>query len=65
MNEKILEAKKAVVDEVNQTLVGSKCAVVVSYQGLKVSELNVLRKGLKSVAFFKFECAINFSYQTL
>ena len=49
MNEKILEAKKAVVDEVNQTLVGSKCAVVISYQGLKVSELNVLRKGLKSV----------------
>ena len=49
MNEKILEAKKAVVDEVTQTLVGSKCAVVISYQGLKVSELNVLRKGLKSV----------------
>ena len=49
MNNQVLEAKKAVVREVNQTLVGSKCAVIVSYQGLKVADLTKLRQGLKSV----------------
>lgn len=49
MNSKVLESKKAVVQEINSTLVGSKCALVVSYQGLKVAAMNELRKNLKKV----------------
>lgn len=49
MNKQVLEAKKTVVSEVNKTLLDSRCALVVSYQGLKVAQLTELRKGLKAV----------------
>ena len=47
MNEKVLEAKKAVVNELNEHLKNSKCAIIVTYHSLPVSTLTQLRKGLK------------------
>ena len=49
MNEKVLEAKKAVVNELNEHLKNSKCAIIVTYHSLPVSLLTQLRKGLKGV----------------
>lgn len=49
MNSKVLESKKAIVAGLNEHLDGSNCVIVVSYQGLPVSSMTQLRKGLKKV----------------
>ena len=42
MNEKVLEAKKAVVNELNEHLKNSKCAIIVTYHSLPVSLLKTI-----------------------
>lgn len=49
MNQQVLTAKKAAVEEISATLKESNCAVIVAYQGLTVKDLTELRKGLKEV----------------
>ena len=44
MNEKVLEAKKAVVNELNEHLKNSKCAIIVTYHSLPVSLLTEVLK---------------------
>ena len=46
---KVLEAKKAVVNEIADLVKNSESVVVFSYQGLSVSDLNKLRRELKNV----------------
>lgn len=46
---KVLEAKKAVVNEIEDLIKNSESVVVFSYQGLTVSDLNKLRRELKNV----------------
>ncbi len=44
---KVLENKKAVVDEIKDNIQNSESVIIFSYQGLTVSELSELRKELK------------------
>ena len=44
---KILENKKAIVNEIKENIQNSESVVVFSYQGLTVAELSELRKELK------------------
>lgn len=44
---KILENKKAIVDEIKENIQNSESVVIFSYQGLTVAELSELRKELK------------------
>ena len=44
---KILEEKKAVVDEITNNIKNSESVLIFTYQGLTVSELNDLRRELK------------------
>jgi len=44
---KVLEAKKAVINEIEELVKNSESVVVFSYQGLTVSALNKLRRELK------------------
>ena len=44
---KILETKKAVVDEITNNIKNSESVLIFTYQGLTVSELNDLRRELK------------------
>ena len=46
-SEKILESKKAVVNEIEDLIKNSESVVIFSYQGLTVSDLNNLRKELR------------------
>ena len=46
---KVLEAKKAVINEIEELVKNSESVVVFSYQGLTVSALNKLRRELKDV----------------
>ncbi len=46
MNQQILEAKKATVSEISESLKGAASMTVVSYQGLTVAELQELRRTL-------------------
>ena len=46
---KVLESKKAVVNEIEDLIKNSESVVVFSYQGLTVSDLNSLRRDLKNV----------------
>lgn len=46
MNQNILEAKKAVVSEVKETIENSKSLIIAEYRGLNVSEVMVLRREL-------------------
>ena len=46
---KVLESKKAVVNEIEDLVKNSESVVVFSYQGLTVSDLNNLRRELKNV----------------
>ena len=48
-SEKILESKKAVVNEIEDLIKNSESVVIFTYQGLTVSELGGLRKELKNV----------------
>lgn len=48
MNEKVLEAKKVIVNELEEHLKGSKCVIVVTFSSLTVSALTKLRKDLKA-----------------
>ena len=45
---KVLEAKKAVINEIEDLVKNSESVVVFSYQGLSVSDLNKLRRELKN-----------------
>ena len=45
---KVLEAKKAVVNEIAELVKNSESVVLFSYQGLTVSDLNNLRRELKN-----------------
>lgn len=47
MNQKILEGKKKQVERLNSELVDAKCAVIVTYHNLTVTDINQLRTGLK------------------
>ena len=44
---KVLEEKKAVVDEITNNIKNSDSVLIFTYQGLTVSELNNLRRELK------------------
>lgn len=44
---KVLENKKAIVDEIKKSIQSSESVIIFSYQGLTVSELSELRKELK------------------
>ena len=44
---KILENKKAIVEEIKSNIQNSESVVIFTYQGLTVSELSQLRKELK------------------
>ena len=44
---KILENKKAIVEEIKSNIQNSESVVIFTYQGLTVSELSLLRKELK------------------
>ena len=44
---KILENKKAIVEEIKSNIENSESVVIFTYQGLTVSELSLLRKELK------------------
>lgn len=46
---KILENKKAIVNEIKDNLENSESVIIFTYQGLTVSELSDLRKELKKV----------------
>ena len=46
---KVLEAKKVVVNEIEDLVKNSESVIIFSYQGLTVSELNKLRRELKNV----------------
>jgi large subunit ribosomal protein L10 len=46
---KILESKKAVVDEIENKIKNSESVILFTYQGLTVSELSGLRRELKKV----------------
>ena len=46
---KILETKKAVVDEIENKIKNSESVILFTYQGLTVSELSGLRRELKNV----------------
>ncbi len=46
---KVLESKKAVVNEIEDLVKNSESVIVFSYQGLTVSDLNNLRRELKNV----------------
>lgn len=48
MNAKTLEAKKKKVEQLNSLLKSAKTVVVVSYSGIPVSEISLLRHDLKS-----------------
>ena len=45
---KVLEAKKAVINEIEDLVKNSESVVIFSYQGLSVSDLNKLRRELKN-----------------
>ena len=44
---KILENKKAIVDEIKNNIQNSESVIVFTYQGLTVSELSELRRELR------------------
>ena len=44
---KILENKKAIVEEIKSNIENSESVIIFTYQGLTVSELSQLRKELK------------------
>lgn len=46
---KILENKKAIVDEIKDNLENSESVIIFTYQGLTVSELSDLRRELKKI----------------
>ena len=46
---KILESKKAVVEEIENKIKNSESVILFTYQGLTVSELSGLRRELKKV----------------
>ena len=47
MNQQILAQKKEIVSKLNELLKASHSAIIVSYSGLPVAEINSLRKSLK------------------
>ena len=46
---KILENKKAIVDEIKNNLQNSESVIIFTYQGLTVSDLSDLRRELRKV----------------
>lgn len=44
---KILEKKKSIVEEIKSNIENSESVIIFTYQGLKVSDLNELRRALK------------------